>query len=422
VKLTQYFKNLSLLFFINFAVKPIWVFAIERKFQLTLGKEAYGQYFEFLYLVYIFALVLDLGLHNFTVKSISEWKENYKNYTAELWISKGVLSALFISIVIIYLLTQTNSWEQRLIFFLVAIEMLAFSLYQFLRSFVQGLQLLKLDSFLSSFDRIMLILFGGGILLLAHDDLQISIYHFICFHIAAYLFCFLVVGFMLRKKLSFSIDTYSPSQLIEIIRKGWPLIIIVLFMTIYSRIDVVLLGKMLPNGAEQCDILALSLRIIDSAFNVLALLSVFLLPTVAYHYSEGNLTYVKKVVLISFGISTLLSLGLIFVSLVFGDLIYDKLYPEHTAYDLAVFKQQVWCVLGVGWMFVFGSYLTATERYKELIAIVAIGVILSLVSNFYFIPQYEAMGVAMTSSFVQLTMGMLHLVVAFYYLFRTNKA
>ena len=130
---------------------------------------------------------------------------------------------------------------------------------------------------------------------------------------------------MLRKKISFSIDTYSPKQLIEIIRKGWPLIVIVLFMTIYSRIDVVLLGKMLPNGAEQCDILALSLRIIDSAFNVLALLSVFLLPTVAYHYSEGNLIYVKKVVFISFGISTILSLGLIFASLVFGDMIYEKL-------------------------------------------------------------------------------------------------
>lgn len=421
MKLTQYFKNLSLLFFINFAVKPIWVFAIDRKFQLTLGKEAYGQYFEFLYLIYIFSLVLDLGLHNFTAKSIAEWKENYKNYTAELWVSKGVLSAIFLGIVLIYLLTQTSDWEQRWIFFLVAIEMLFFSLYQFLRSFVQGLQMLKLDSFLSSFDRIMLILFGGGILLMAQDGLQISIYHFIYFHIAAYLFCFLVVGFMLRKKLSFSIDTYSPGQLIEIIRKGWPLIIIVLFMTIYSRIDVVLLGKMLPNGAEQCDIIALSLRIIDSAFNVLALLSVFLLPTVAYHYSKGNLTYVKKVVLISFGISTLLSLGLIFVSLVFGDLIYDKLYPEHTAYDLAVFKQQVWCALGVGWMYVFGSYLTATERYKELIAIVAIGVILSLISNFYFIPQYEAMGVAMTSSFIQLTMGLLHLIVAFYYLFRKQK-
>ena len=421
MKLAQYFKNLSLLFFINFAVKPIWVFAIDRKFQLALGKEAYGQYFEFLYLIYIFALVLDLGLHNFTVKSVAEWKENYKNYIAELWISKGILTVIFLFIVIAYLSIQTSDGNQRWIFFLVAVEMLSFSLYQFLRSFVQGLQMLKLDSFLSSFDRIMLILFGGGILFMNQDGFQISIYHFIYFHIAAYLFCFLVIGFILRKKISFSIDTYSPKQLIEIIRKGWPLIVIVLFMTIYSRIDVVLLGKMLPNGAEQCDILALSLRIIDSAFNVLALLSVFLLPTVAYHYSEGNLIYVKKVVFISFGISTILSLGLIFVSLVFGDMIYEKLYPQHSAYDLAVFKKQVWCVLGVGWMYVFGSYLTATERYKELITIVGIGVILSLLSNYYFIPRYEALGVAITSSFVQLTMGLLHLIVAFYYLFRNQK-
>ncbi len=421
MKLTQYFKNLSLLFFINFAIKPIWVFGVERQFQLTLGKEAYGQYFEFLYLIYIFALVLDLGLHNFTVKSISEWKDQYKNYTAELWLSKGILSSIFLGIVIVYLFFQPGSTGNRFLFLLVAIELLTFSLYQFLRCFTQGLQMLKLDSFLSSFDRIMLIVFGGGILILYQDGSQISIYHFIWFHIAAYLFCFVVVAFMLRSKISFSLDTYSPKQLIEIIQKGWPLIIVVLFMTVYSRIDVVMLGKMLPNGAQQCDIIALSLRIIDSAYNVLALLSVFLLPTVAYHYSEGNLIYVKKVVLISFFISTVLSLGLIFVSLVFGDWIYTQLYPQHTSYDLAVFKYQVWSALGVGWMYVFGSYLTATERYKELIGIVSIGVVLSLISNYYFIPKYQALGVAMTSSAVQLCIGTLNLITAFYYIFRPSK-
>lgn len=421
MKLAQYLKNLSLLFLINFTIKPIWVFGIERKFQLMMDKNSYGHYFESLYLVYIFALVLDLGLHNFTVKSISEWKESYKSYLAELWLSKILLSAFFLLLVFIYLALDSPDWEYRLIFFLVSVEMLIFSLYQFLRSFVQGFQMLKVDSFLSSFDRIMLIIFGGGILLLHDDRFQISVYHFILFHIAAYLFCFLVVGWLLRKKISINMDSYSPKQLIDIMYKGWPLIVIVLFMTIYSRIDVVLLGKMIPNGAEQCHILALSLRIIDSAFNVLSLLSVFLLPTVAYHYSEGNHAYVKKVVMLSFGLSCILSLGLIFVCTLFGDIIYSILYPQHTMYDLSVFKQQVWCTLGVGWMYVFGSYLVATEKYKQLIVIVLIGVFISLVSNYYAIPKYQAYGVALTSSIVQLTMGVLHLLVAFYYLFQPKR-
>jgi len=422
VKLTQYFKNLSLLFIINFAVKPIWVFGIERQFQLQLGKTTFGQYFEFLYLIYIFALVLDLGLHNFAVKSISEWKEQYKNYTSELWISKGILSALFLIIVIAYLICQPSMSGHRFLFFSVALEMLTFSLYQFLRCFVQGMQMLKLDSFLSSFDRMMLIILGGSILWFYSNGMKISIHHFVWFHIAAYTFCFLIVGCMLRNKLSFRIDTYSPKQLVEIIQKGWPLIIITLFMTIYSRIDVVMLGRMVPNGAEQCDVLALSLRIIDSAFNVLALLGVFLLPTVAYHYSEGNLEYVKRAVLISFAISTFMSTSLILISILFGDVIYSQLYPNHTPYDLKVFQRQIWCTLGVGWMYVFGSYLTATARYRQLIGIVAIGLILSLASNLYFIPKYAALGVAMTSSGVQLTMGILHLTVAVYYLFRPQKA
>lgn len=421
MNLSQYFKNLSLLFFINFAVKPIWVFGIDRQFQAILGKQAYGQYFEFLYLIYIFALVLDLGLHNFTVKSISEWKNNYRNYTAELWLSKGILSSLYLGIVGIYIFSIDMSVANKYLFFLVAIEMLMFSLYQFLRSFVQGLQMLKLDSYLSSFDRMMLIVFGGGILWLHGYGQNISIELFIWFHILAYTICFLFVAFFLRKRLSFTIDTYSATQLIDIVKKGWPLIVVVLFMTIYSRIDVVMLGRMLPNGAEQCDIIASSLRIIDSAFNVLSLLSVFLLPTVAYHYSQGSYTYVKRVVVYSFIISSSLSFGLIIVSLWFGDIIYAKLYPSHSDYDLEVFKTQVWSALGVGWMYVFGSYLTATERYRQLIVIVGIGVLLSLASNYYAVPRYQALGVAYTSSGVQLIMGILHMVVAFYYLFRTKE-
>lgn len=421
MKLTQYFKNVSLLVFINFAIKPIWVFLIDRQFQNILPKEDYGFYFKHLELIYIFSVILDFGLHNYAVKSIAERKEGYKEYTAELWISKSILIGCYLAIVSTYILLQGWSLAHSFIFFLIALELLLFSLYQFLRSFVQGLQMLRLDSFLSSFDRVILIVLGSGLLYWNSCGSSISILHFISFHLVAYSLCFIIVFWFLRHKISFSIDTFSLHQLNQIVKEGWPLIVIALLMTIYSRIGNVLLGNLLSDGLLQCHSIALSNRIVDSAYNTLALLSVFLLPNIAYHYIDKKYAYIEKVVLISFLLSTAMSFGFIFICLLFGEQIYHKLYPASTFYDLQVFKAHAWSALGIGWMYVFGSYLTATSRFKTLIIIAFLGVILALGCYFYFIPLYKALGAATVSSGIQLSMGSLLLLAASYYIYKDHK-
>jgi len=393
---------------------------IERQFQLILPKGEYGLYFASLELIYIFSVVLDFGLHTYAVKSIAEQGENYKEYIAELWISKSILIGFYLAIVSIYILLQDWNLSHSLIFFLIAVEFLIFSLYQFLRSFVQGLQMLRLDSILSSFDRVMLILLGSALLYLFSRGVTISLSHFICFHLLAYTLCFIIVFWFLRHKISFTFDKFSFHQLLLILKEGRPLLVIVLLMTIYSRIGNVLLGHLLSDGLIQCDTVALSNRFVDSAYNTLALLSVFLLPNIAYHYVDKKYNYIEKLVLISFLLSTAMSLSFIFICLFFGDQIYQKLYPSSTLYDLQVFKIHVWSALGIGWMYVFGSYLTATSRFKTLIVIVSLGVVLALCSHLYFIPLYKALGAVTVVTGVHLSMGILQLLAAGYFIFKDH--
>jgi O-antigen/teichoic acid export membrane protein len=420
MNLIQYFKNVSLLFVINFAIKPIWVFVIDNKFQQVLSNGVYGNYFSYLSLIYVFSVVLDFGLHNYAVKSIAEKKENYKEVLAELWMSKAILIVFYLATVLGSIFIQGLNFEQGFIFFLIALEMLFFSIYQFLRCFVQGMQMLKLDSFLSSLDRICLIVFGASILILVAYD-NIDLYDYIYFHILSYGLCFMGIWFYLRSKISFSLDTFSIHQLKQIVRQGWPLIIIVILMSFYSRLDVVMLKYMLTDGNEQCGLFANSNRLVDSAFNALSLLSVFLLPTIAFHFSEKNHDYIRKLVLSSFLICSILAFSFIGVSVIFGDYIYLKLFKTSDLYSIQIFKTHAWSVLGVGWMYVFGSYLTASGRYMVLIFIVAVGVIMSFGLNYLYIPTHKALGVAHTSALVQLTMGGLHLVVGLYYLFKIDK-
>lgn len=420
MQLRQYFQNVSLLFVINFAIKPIWVFVIDNRFQQILSNGVYGSYFSYLSLIYVLSVVLDLGLHNYAVKTIAERKENYRPILAELWMSKLILVFIYLALVLIVILIQGLDWERGFVFFLVAVEMLCFSLYQFLRCFSQGLQLLKLDSLLSSLDRVVLILIGLGILIL-YSGVEISLRGYIYFHILAYSSCFIAVWLYLKSKISFRLDHFSTIQLSDIVRKGWPLIIIVILMSIYSRLDVVLLQRLLPDGDLQCGLFANSNRLIDSAFNTLALLSVFLLPTIAYQFTDKNYTYIRKIVWYSFLISSFLSISFVGLSFGLADWIYVKLFHTTNAFEVDIFRYHTWSVIGVGWMYVFGSYLTATGRFKILIAIVFVGVLVSLSLNISLIPSLKAVGVAMTASIVQMTMGILHMMAAIYYLIKVDK-
>lgn len=421
MNIRQYFQNVSLLFIVNFAIKPIWVFAVERKFQLELGQEVYGDYFAYLSWIYIISIVLDLGLHNYTVKFISENKENYTQFLSELWISKGVLCLAYIGLVALSIIVMGLNQKNGLSFFLIGIEMLCFSIYQYLRCFNQGLQQLKLDSLFSSLDRILLIILGIGLLYLFMPFHKLNLDQFILFHIVAYSLSIAILGFYLKKKISFRIDSFSSPQLTQIIRGGYMLILITLCMSIYSRIDAVLLKYILPSGEGYIGSLAYSNRIVDSAYNTLALLSVFLLPSIAFHYSQRNFRYIQQVVWISFGISTFMSISFILASTLFASKIYLKLYPASTSVDLEVFKLHVWTALGVGWMYVFGSFLTAIGKFKVLFLIVLLGSILSLGLNLYLIPSHKTYGAVMAATIVQMTMGLLHMMAAIYYLYHLSR-
>jgi O-antigen/teichoic acid export membrane protein len=420
--LRTYFKNVSFLVIINFLVKPIWVFVIDRQFQLWLGQAAYGHYFVYLNMVYILSVILDLGLHNFAVKSISEDDSSRSEFISNLWLSKIILCAVYLVLVLILILVQGLTFYEGIVFLLVSIEMMIFSIYQFFRMIVQGLQFHREDSLLSSLDRIFLILIGGSILILWRETSPFGLTSYIGFHILAYLLSIFVALYYFRKEISFDIRSSHRIAVFKIIKAAAPLTLITLLMTIYTRMDAILVKYFLENGDVLNGSLAYSNRIIDSGYNALALFSVFLLPTVARHHLSELSEYARRVVLFSGIAVTGIALSFILGCLIFSEEIYAKLYPASTTMDIDVFQIQLWSILGVGWMYVFGSYLTATSRYRALIAIAIFGVLLSVLCNYVLLIKYQLIGSAYASSIVQISVGSANLFVAIYYLYYHRKS
>jgi O-antigen/teichoic acid export membrane protein len=402
--LKQYFKNISFLFFINFAVKPIWVFVLDRKFQLMYGNELYGNYFSLLSLIYIYSIVLDLGIHNYITKKMADKSYSLTVDFYKLLHVKLFLGFLYLIIVVGTLFIFQFSFFKSILFFIIALNQLRFSFFQFGRSFVQGLQRFGLDSWLSSIDRIFLVLLGS-VLVYTSLGLNLGIISFIGIHFIAYLLSLTITYFFLLRNIPLENKKVTFSFFSRLIHDALPFIAISILMVIYTRTDAVLLQNLLPNGNEHSGIFALSYRFFDSAYNALYLLSMFLLPAVSAHFVSQNHTIIRQKVFYSFVIATVIALGFVVLTFIGCKEIFHYLYKTDSPYAIHTYQLGVWSVLGVAWMYVFGSFLTGIGKYKPIILIVAIGVLLNIGLNLWLIPLYKAVGAAIACSVAQLFVG-----------------
>ena len=61
---SRFYSSLVLLIGLNFIIKPIWIFGIDRQVQNETGTLAYGNYFSILNLSIVLGFLLDAGLSN----------------------------------------------------------------------------------------------------------------------------------------------------------------------------------------------------------------------------------------------------------------------------------------------------------------------------------------------------------------------
>ena len=68
----KFITNLALLLFLNFLIKPFWLFGIDRTVQNSVLAEDYGIYFTLFNFSMLFNILLDVGITNFNNKNIAQ--------------------------------------------------------------------------------------------------------------------------------------------------------------------------------------------------------------------------------------------------------------------------------------------------------------------------------------------------------------
>jgi len=397
----KFITNLSLMLFLNFLVKPFWIFGIDRTIQNTVGAGEYGWYSSLLAFTFLFNILLDFGITNFNNKNIAQNNHLLNKHFSGIVIFKLILAALYIVVSLSVGFIWGYSSRQMYFIFILGINQILISFILYLRSNISGLLHFKTDSVISVLDRVLMIIICSILLWGGVTKQHFRIEWFVYAQTTSYVITALVALIIVMKKAAFKRFQWNPAFFILISKQSYPFAVLVLLMTFYNRIDSVMLERMLPGqqGDVQVGVYASAYRLLDAINMIAYLFAVILLPMFARLIKDRM--PVESLVKLSFTLiftaSVILSVSLCFYNYEFMDMLYLK----HVEESASVFKLLILGFIPISATYIFGTLLTANGSLKWLNIIAFSGMILNIVLNYILIPRYMALGSAYASLITQ---------------------
>ncbi len=395
----KFLTNLAFLLFLNLLIKPFYILGIDRSIQNSVGAEEYGIYFALFNFTFLFNIILDLGITNFNNRNIAMHSHLLQKHLSGIIGLRLLLSGIYVLLTfgIGIFLGYEGKELWFLIFLIINQILLAFVLY--FRSNLAGMHMFKHDSFVSILDRTLMILFCGLLLWADLGQGAFKIEWFVYSQTAAYAITALIGLIMLGKHAPLSKIKFNPAFSLIILKQSYPFALLILLMAFYNRIDVVMIERLLPDGALQSGIYAQAFRLLEAGVMFAYLFSVLLLPMFSRMLKEKQ--NVEDLVKLA---SSLLIAPCVIVAAsawFHGEYIMGLLYNEHIELSAPIFGFLMTGFVGMSATYIFGTLLTANGSMKYLNIMAFVGMVFNVGLNFILIPKFGAVGAAITSMFTQ---------------------
>ncbi len=380
---------------LNLLIKPFWFFGIEVGVQNRVGEEMYGFYFSLFNFAFILNILLDVGINNFNNRSIARDHTLLKDQLAAIVPLKLFLALLYAGVVFLSGKIIGYSQDQFRMLWVLVLNQFLSSFILYFRTNISGLQYFRTDSLLSVMDRSLMILFTGLLLWgnLTREPFRIE--WFVYAQTASYTLTLITSAAIVRYRSGSFLRRINLSGSIRILRMSYPFALLILLMSLFNRIDSVMLERMLADGREQAGIYAQSFRIFDAASQFSFLFAMLLLPMFSrmlrMKEEVNDLIRIALPLLLTAGITVALAGNL------YKNEIIDLLYTAHSPYSARIFGVLMIGFLFVSTSYIYGTLLTANNNLRQLNRLAGSTVLLNVALNLILIPRYQALGAALAS-------------------------
>ena len=413
MKKRDFVFNIAILIFLNLLVKPFWILGVDVAVQNRVGAASYGLYFAIFNFTYLFNVVLDMGITNFNNRNIARHSQLLSKHLSGILILKLLLGGLYMLITFgVAAIIGYDTLHFKLLFWM-SINQFLNALILYLRSNVSALMMFKTDSVLSVLDRILMVGICSILLWTNVLHTKFTIEHFIYAQTASYALAALAAAAVVVSKAHLTRLHWNWPFFMMILKKSFPFAMLYLLMSLYNRIDSVMIERLLPTGTStfEAGIYASAFRLLDALVMIAYLFSVILLPLFSKMLKERE--RLDTILTSAFSLLFFFSVTATTILLSFKVPVLQLLYDEHIAESAAVFTFLIPCLIPVSMTYIFGTLLTANGSMKLLNLSAVIGIAVNLTANFILIPRLHAQGAAIVSLTTQTVMAGIQTVIAF---------
>jgi O-antigen/teichoic acid export membrane protein len=403
----KFVQNLLFLLILNLLIKPFWLLGIDRAVQNSVGNQEYGFYWALFNFSFIFQIFLDFGINSFNNRNIAQHHQLLSKYFSSIIVLKLLLTLFYI--ILLFIVGLFIGYSERALFLLgfLAFNQILSSYILYLRSNISALQYFKTDSVFSVLDRAFMIIMCSVALWgnVIHQPFKIE--WFVYIQTISYSVTALLAFLFVYNKTLFFKFQFNKTLFLLILKNSYPFAVLALLMSLYTRIDGVMIERLLPDptGKIQTGIYSQSYRVLDALNMIAFLFATLLLPIFSRMLKTRE--DIRELTTTSFKIFFFPATIIVIACFTYSEQIMSLLYHHTDAYSAKIFRFLILNFLSIGSVYIFGTLLTANANLRFLNITSGLGMVVNILLNLILIAKYEAFGAVIATLVTQFIVSFL---------------
>jgi O-antigen/teichoic acid export membrane protein len=386
----KYFKNTSWLFFEKILRMIVGLFVgiwVAR----YLGPEQFGLFSYAQSFVGLFTAIATLGLDEIVVRELLKDESRRDELIGTAFYLKLIGAIAVLIVLAIAIQFTSNDHYTNILVFIIASATI-FQAFNVVDMYFQAKVLSKyvvyanvISLFISSIVKIVLILNDAPLIAFAWATLFDSVV--------------LALGFIyyyIKNNSTFKIQNlkFSKATAVALLKDSWPLILSGIVISIYMKIDQVMIQEMI--GSEAVGQYAAATRLSEAWYFIPMVVASSLFPAIINAKKQSEELYyarLQKLYDLMVWMAIAIALPMTFLS----DWLINLLYGEQYSQAGTVLMIHIWTGVFVFLGVAFGKFLTTQNWTKKSFYRTLLGAILNIILNFILIPKYGINGAAIAT-------------------------
>lgn len=244
----------------------------------------------------------------------------------------------------------------------------------------------------------------GLIVVLISSILKISIIYFnlpLIYLLSSYVVDHILGGFgyiyLYKKYVGDFFKLKAKKDIIkELIIKSWPFSLAAFAGAVYVRVDQIFIKVLL--GSESVGFYAIAVRFSEVWFILSEVICISLLPAILNAEKTNEKLFLNR----SKRLYSLLfysAIGICILMYFISPILINTLYGEAYSESVNILRLYIWSIVGFFMITVLNQFLLAKGKFKTILSMSIIGMVLSLILNYLLIPTFGIKGAAIANIF-----------------------